>query len=27
VIEMCQSEGIRKELGQWIMGDVFILKS
>lgn len=26
VIEMCQSVGIRKEHGQWIMGDIFILK-
>jgi predicted TPR repeat methyltransferase len=26
VIEMCQSAGIRKERGQWIMGDIFVLK-
>jgi len=26
VVELCQSAGIRKEQGQWIMGDVFILK-
>lgn len=26
VIEVCQSEGIRKEHGKWIMGDIFILK-
>jgi len=26
VTEMCQSAGIRKERGQWIMGDIFILK-
>jgi predicted TPR repeat methyltransferase len=27
VIEMCQAAGVRKEHGQWIMGDIFILKS
>lgn len=26
VIELCQSAGVRKEHGQWIMGDIYILK-
>ncbi len=26
IVEVCQREGIRKERGQWIMGDLFVLR-
>jgi predicted TPR repeat methyltransferase len=27
VVEMCQASGIRKEQGQWIKGDIFVLRT